>query len=294
MPNTVMTVARHLSSWLSARSTTIAPRTAESYHDQITLHINPAIGDILIADLRPDQVSHMLADIMAAGHTRTAVLCHVTLSMAMPAVMHDIPRPLHRPAPPDWWTSDEVHAYLAASPYASWRLGWLLALCLGLRRGEIVGLRWRDVDLPGQLIRIRNQRQCIDGKVIDCAPKSASGVRNIPLPLALVDALCEALCTATSPYVIVNIHGQPLTPSGLDQRHQSQLRLSGVRPIRLHDMRHTMATLAIANGCDIRILQTLMGHSNITTTAHTYAHVITDIQRDTVARIAQNVIQCVY
>lgn len=300
------TVAGHLTGWLSARVTTLAPRTTECYNSLITLHIIPALGHRRLHKLRPKHIQRLLASLCADGHTRTAVLCYVLLNMALrdtaaSTTMVDVPRPLHRPRPAAWWSPDELRAYLAASPSEQWRLCWLLALCCGLRRGELAGLRWCDVDLDAGVLRIRNQRQPIAGRgIVDGPPKSASGVRDLPIPVPLLEALstarllrdADALIGHASPYVLRGLTHGGLSPSSIDQAHRRQLAASGVRPIPLHGMRHTMATLAISTGADVRVLQTILGHAQITTTAHIYAHVVSAAQRSAIDAVAQAVVYC--
>ncbi len=297
------TVAGYLSGWLLARSTSIAPRTIECYNSLITLHIAPQIGQKSLHKLKARHIQKMLAALVAEGHTRTAELCFVLLRLALKDtearhVMEDIPRPLHRARPASWWSPDELRAYLAESS-GQWRLCWLLALCCGLRRGELAGLRWTDVDLNAGIIRIRNQRQFVKGRgVIDGPPKSASGIRDLPIPAHLVEELtaakllhdADALIGSASPYVLTGHSGAGLSPSSIDQAHRRQLSRSGVRPIPLHGMRHTMATLAIALGVDIRVVQSVLGHAQVTTTAHVYAHVVTSAQRTAIDAVTQAVI----
>lgn len=265
-----MDVKTWLQDWLALRSPDLKPRTIESYQDVITRYILPSIGDTDTADLDPGELRHLLATISASGKTRTAELVYVTMKCAFseldPSPMAKVKRPKHRQRVTEPWKPADMAVYHEACKTHPHGLALSLALFLGLRRGEICGLRWKDIDFEREVVTITNQRQRLaTGEIIDCPPKSASSVREIPLPAALVAMLRKHrglpdayLCT--------------LTPSGLDAAHRA-LTISLELPyITLHGLRHTMATNALRNGGEMRALQSVLGHSSYTTTANIYTH----------------------
>ena len=293
--------AAFLAEWITNRAVALAPRTIAGYRQLIAHYVNPAIGSIPLGKLDAGAVTAILANIAQTGHSRTAEAVFVLLRCALrntcaARIMAQVPRPRHVPASPSWWTGEEVQGLLSASPVPAMRLAWLLALCCGLRRGEICGLRWCDVDLPAKVIRVANARSVISGHgTVDGPPKSKSGQRVIPLPEVLVEALSSARLMAeadkllgrpASPYVLRGNSRGGLSPHTLDSWLAQCIQAAGLRPIRLHDLRHTMAAIAITQGVDVRVLQSLLGHASVTTTAHIYAHVTTRAQRSAVDRIA--------
>ena len=183
MPN----LTQWLTDWLMLRTPVLKPRTVESYEDLIRRYITPSIGAKELDELRPTDIAHYLAGVSATGRTRTAELLYVMLKAALrdlePNPMRRVPRPQHVQTTPVAWTDDQMAIYLCALAGHPHRLPLLLALMMGLRRGEICGLRWEDVDFSRWIIHVRNQRQRLaTGEIIDCSPKSASSVRSIPIP----------------------------------------------------------------------------------------------------------------
>ena len=288
-----MTLNEWLSSWLSLRSGSLALRTVDCYRATVRLHIAPALGAVALDQLTPAACVSLLSSVCAAGHTRTAVLVHAILSRALrdavqngllaSSPMASVGRPSHRPARPQWLTPDQIPAYVAAVSADPYRLAWLLALCCGLRRGEICGLRWQDVDFRSSELHVSNQRQRLaSGTVIDCPPKSAAGERTVPVPAPVLAALKAA--RQVSGYVI------PLLPSSLDRAHARLLARAGLPHVRLHDIRHTMGAVAVREGVPIKVLQELLGHSRYSTTADIYAHVDDTASRAAIDQIALSVL----
>lgn len=264
-----MTLNQWLTDWLALRAHKLKPRTIESYTDLIRRYVAPAIGETPLEELRAPEVTHFLAQICAAGKTRTAELIFVMLRAALrdlePSPMKRVPRPAHVQQSPDAWTDDQIAAYLRALDGHRQQLPLALGLMLGLRRGEICGLRWTDVSFAEREVHIVNQRQRLGtGEIVDCSPKSKTSIRTLPIPDALMPLLrahrqlSGYLCT--------------ITPSGLDAAHRRLVGRLELPYIPLHGLRHTMATSCIRHGGQMKSLQLLLGHANYATTANRYTH----------------------
>lgn len=271
-----MTLEAYLHEWVLLRSAGIRPRTVESYESLIRLHIGPAIGERKLSKLKPKHIAAMLKSIVADGHARTAQLCYDLLRAAFRSAIEEkrierspiepIKRPKHRTARGKAWTQAQTRAYVAAIRGHKHQLAWLLAIGMGLRRGEICGLRWDDVDLRAHILHIHNQRiRLADGQLINQAPKSDAGTRDLPMPTPIYEAFRRK-------YQFGNGYVVPITPSGLDAAHRTLLRRLDLPYIRLHDLRHTMATNAIRNGAAMRVLADVLGHSSPAITAKFYTH----------------------
>ena len=189
-----MKMSEYLDQYTSLRAAALAARTIEAERRMARLYIVPVIGDTPVSRVTAVQIADLLNNISASGHTRTACAVYTFLRSSarknghLHAIMAQIERPKHQSKPINYLTADEAARLITHSDPA-WRPVWLLALTLGLRRGELAGLRWQDIDDAAGVIHIRNQRQRIDGKIIDSTPKSASGMRDLPLLPIIEDAL---------------------------------------------------------------------------------------------------------
>ena len=286
-----MTLEAYLVEWVELRAPGLRPRTIESYTSLIRLYIAPSIGARKLGKLKPKHIARMLQGVIDAGHTRTAELCYVMLRAALRSAvemrrinwspMDAVTRPKHIPAETMVWSRAQTRAYCAAIVGDRHQIAWLLAVGMGLRRGEICGLRWSDVDLRARVLHVRNQRQRLDdGRMIDVAPKSRAGTRKLPIPRMIYDVLRRN-------YQWGDGYVEPITPSGLDAAHRRLLRRLDLPYIRLHDLRHTMVTNALRNGAAMRMISSVIGHSDPALTARVYAHVDDEMIADTIDAAAR-------
>jgi hypothetical protein len=173
---------------------------------------------------------------------------------------------------------------------------WLIAL-RGLRRGEAAGLRWCDVDLDAGTISIEQQRLAYGRTVAVGAPKTAASRRTIALDTTTVWILRShrrrqhaAGSQKGDGYVFTTPAGEPLHPDFLTRRFRRLVALSGLPPVRLHDLRHGAASLALAAGTDLKTVQAMLGHSSIVLTADTYTSVLHELQITAAEAIARLVL----
>ena len=167
-----------------------------------------------------------------------------------------------------------------------------------MRRGELAGLRWSDVDQACGLLHIRNQRQRVGGRLIDAPPKSAAGCRDLPIPPGLLPLLArqqllqeaEAVLIGVPPVYVCSPDGSAIAPEALNRALAADVAAAGVRPINLHGLRHSMASLAVSLGVSMRVLQGLLGHSSFAVTAGTYAHVLHKDEAEAMDKIARFVV----
>lgn len=202
-----------------------------------------------------------------------------------------VDRPPVRAAEMATWTAAEVERVLKAAATDRLQAAWHLALC-GLRRGEIAGLRWADVDLAGGTLMIRATRVIVGTAVVDEAPKTERGKRTLPLTDDLARVLraarkreaAERLALGEawtdSGMVVVDEIGRPISPAVLSERFRVLTRRAGVPPIRLHDARHTCGTLMHLQGVPVAVISAWLGHSSPAFTMRTYVHSQADALRD--------------
>ena len=265
-----MDLATYLADWLIMHSQDIKARTVDCYQDMIIRLVSPVLGAVPVDELTPDDVRHLLAGILEAGHERTAelvyVLLHAALSERQPAALQGVKRPRHRQNSPKPWTDEQIRKYVAACNTHPHGLCFQLAITLGMRRGEICGLRWRDIDWNRQEINICNQRiRLASGALVDCTPKSESSIRTIPIPAVLLPRLKKERGLPDA-YVC------RITPSALSHAHTKLVKRLELPHLGLHGLRHSFATSSAKHVSDIRSLQAILGHSSYAVTANIYLH----------------------
>jgi integrase len=183
----------------------------------------------------------------------------------------------------DTYTEAEVQTLLASAAGDRLAHAWELALC-GLRRGEIAGLRWADVDLEGRTLSIANNRVDAGGMAVENDPKSAMSRRTLPLPDRLMSVLKAAKARQATErlalgadggaweYVVCNEAGLPYHPQVLSRYWQDAIKAAGLRPIKLHAARHTAATHMHLQGIPVAVIAAWIGHKDASLTLRLYAH----------------------
>jgi integrase len=176
---------------------------------------------------------------------------------------------------PSIWTLDEARAFLRAIRRDEFEALWRLALVTGMRRGELLGLAWGDVDLDGWQIRVRTTRITVGATTLEGPPKSRAGRRALHLDWPTVRLLrnLNAEGEPLSGHVFVDANADPLQPGWVSRRFTQLVTDAGLPRIRFHDLRHTSATLGLAAGESLKAVSKRLGHSDIAITANTYAQV---------------------
>lgn len=220
---------------------------------------------MLAAGAQPSTIRNSMMPVrVICGWRRREVLVNPTTGLRLPAVRSGRDR-IASPA--------EAEELLAALPSGDQPL-WATALYAGLRRGELMSLRWLDVDLAQGLLYVVRAWDPKDRKMI--APKSKAGTRRVPIPAALRAYLAPAkLASGGAPDALVfGIRGEPFSASSVGERAQRAWRIAELEPISLHECRHTFASLMIAAGVNAKALSTFMGHANISITLDRYGHLM--------------------
>lgn len=258
----------------------------ESVHYHLTKHINPLLGDLDAGDVLASDVQKLVARMVRDGLAPKTIrnvigTLHAVLAVGVkdnPVDMAELPLARSNKVL-RFLTGAEIERVLAAAPPAdapqaerdwwpSVRLLTLTAAMTGLRLGELRALHWEDLDFGAMKIRVR--WSFVRGKMD--SPKSQRSIRAVPLATRLVDELEQHhrgnLWNQDGDLVFAHPHtGRPLDRVRLLQHFKSALARAGVRPVRIHDLRHTFATTVAASGeISIRTLQEWMGHEDIRTT----------------------------
>jgi integrase len=201
------------------------------------------------------------------------------------------------------WTTGQTARFLDSVRWHRLYAAYHLIALRGLRRGEAAGLRWCDVDLDGRTAVISQQLQQYDGQLAVCPPKTPHSTRVIALDRTTVAALAEhrdrQRAEATtygsgyrdSGYLFTCLNGDPMAPDRLTRTFKKLAALAGLPPIRLHDLRHGAASLALSAGVELKVVQEMLGHSSIVLTADTYTSVLPDAAHAAAEKVADLIIK---
>ena len=157
---------------------------------------------------------------------------------------------------------------------------YYIELATGLRRGELLGLKWEDIDLTAGVIRVRRQVTRIGGKIVEAPLKTKNAYRTVTISPQAIEALNTQKAKTHGEYVFSSPSGGPISPDSVNNMLKRVLKRAGIPRVRFHDLRHTFATLALQNGVDIKTVSGMLGHFSAGFTLDTYAHVTTAAQKE--------------
>ncbi|WP_432019023.1 tyrosine-type recombinase/integrase [Streptomyces sp. 1222.5] len=287
---------------------TVGCCTYDKYETHVRLYLVPLLGTKRLESLSVADVRRFITRVQNAHTAATAKEAHRVLRTALTAAVRDElitrnvaslvepPRVKQREIRP--WTLEETLSFLEAARRDPLYAAFVLAVAMGLRRGELVGLRWSDVDLDNRVLHIRQQTQRRRGTLYDDDPKSRRS-RVVPMP-----ALCLAplrwhrlrqreafartgVAWSESGYVFATRNGRPVEPRNVYRSFTRVAADGGLRVVRLHDARHGCATLLTAAGVAPRIIMEILGHSQISITMDVRTHVVHDTQREAISHMAR-------
>ena len=304
------TVAQYLARWLrDVAAPGVRPTTLDGYERVIRLHIVPEIGRTRLAKLSPPDLSRLYQSLTAKGlSARYVQLAHAILHTSLkqaerwsliprnPADLVDAPRVVRSKVQP--LDATQVAKLLESARGERFEALYVLAVTSGLRQGELLGLRWADVDFDGARLMVQQQVQRTRSGWVFSEPKTAAGRRNVVLPLMALEALrghrtrqlAEQLKMGPawqhSDLVFANQVGAPVEKQNLVRRSfKPLLEAAGLPSIRFHDLRHTAATLLLLQGVHPKVVQERLGHANIAITMDIYSHVLPTLQQDAADRL---------
>jgi integrase len=320
-----LTVGEYLDEWMDVQVSQLQPSTWSSYQATIRRYVDPGIGDEPLTALTVRDVNRLYARLHARGGVggtplaiRTVRYVHNVLHKAFEdAVVLDLlpANPSHRATLPKVdhtgdgaterqhtvWTAAQLRAFLAHVDGDRFHDLWLVAACTGVRRGELLGLRWEDVDLDAQTLRVRRSLSVVRGHARLKEPKT-NRPRTLHLDAATVAALRrqgqrqeEALRDAGPCWsnrwglVFTDRNGRHLSPDSVSQHFRRAVLNAPVPEKRLHDLRHLHATLMLQAGVPIKVVSERLGHASTQMTMDVYAHVLPAMDAEAVARFAEHV-----
>lgn len=310
---TKLTVGEYLlHRWLPGRSASLRTSTFDAYRRSVELHVIPALGHMKIQQLAPDHLDRLYADLLRAGLApKTVRNLHTTLHKALKDAVRknlvvrnvadsaDPPR-LKRAGEGEMktWTPEQLYAFLEGMADHRLRAGFLLAATTGMRRGEVLGLRWADIDFTTRRLTVNQTVLNVAYKITIGTPKTPRSRRTIALDPETVRVLLEhrrqqlaerhAMGNAyiDQDLVFAREDGRPTHPDLFSQTFQRTVKRLGLPAIRLHDLRHTHATMGLAAGIPIKIMSTRLGHATTAFTQDVYMHSVPAMEESAADQIA--------
>lgn len=302
------TLAQYLTDWLHHAEGRLAPRSVERYRGLVDRHVVPALGQRPVRKLTSQEIATLYADLRSTLAPASIAVLHAVLHQALdqavrwrviaanPAHGVKAPRPVRREM--RFLDPEQARVLLEAAAGDPLAALYVAAVYTGLRLGELLALRWRDVDLEDQALTVRHTLTRIDGTLVLRQPKTAHSRRTVVMAPAAAEALRAhrlveaerllALGHRMEPETLVfsDRWGDPLHPGHItDRAFRPLLRRAGLPPIRFHDLRHTCASLLLSQGVRPEIVSRMLGHASPAMTLNVYAHLMPGDERVAVAQL---------
>lgn len=301
-------VGQWMDEWLSSYMPNIEETTRIGYKTKIRCYIKPAIGDILIQSLRAEHVQRMINDMIAKGlspknirDTYNNINAAMKLAVKIRLVPYNpcegVSLPKRKKYKADVYTPEMMNKLLDTTKGTDMYIPLLILTTVGLRRGELLALRWEDIDFDNNILRVRRNMVHGENGYIIKAPKSEAGIRDIHLGDDVIKELAEAkeeyMCDmeAYGPgfqdlgFIVHQNDGSPLHPDSITRKWIRFLDRNNLPRIRLHDLRHSNATALIQAGVNPRVVQQRLGHSDVNITLNTYTHVLPEMDKDAASKL---------
>jgi integrase len=301
-----LTLAAHLQNWLDGYvRTNCSQRTTEGYRSIAENHVIPALGHIQLKQLQPQAIQAYYGTAVGKLTPRTVAKHHRLLSQALKYAVRQgcLGRnPCELVDPPSWkgktmrtLTPAEVGIFLETAEGNYFYPVFYTAVSSGLRQAELLGLRWRDIDLDMLSISVSQVLYKRRGVGVFKEPKTAHSRRRVAMTPKLASYLREyrtereSLCRelgkslALDDLVFPSIGGRPLDPCVLSHNFTRIAKKAGLENVRFHDLRHTFASIMFLLGAKPKVISEALGHASVAFTMDTYSHIIEGMQSEAMA-----------
>jgi len=310
VPSAKLTLKQYIAEWLEGYCrVSIRPRTRQGYESICRVHIVPELGHIKLMDLRPNHIDRMYAHKLESGLSKQTV-CHIHRTLfgilrhaqrsgvliQNPATQVSPPRPSRYEV--KIMSISQLHHFLDVDhPF---HVIFFTAAYTGMRRSELTGLQWRDVDLDGATLQVRRIVYRIKGEGLQQAePKTPKSKREIAMPPQLcivlrnhrqaVECECSILGIDINPtdYVFTKADGSPYDPDRISKEFNRIIKSLGWSGITFHSLRHSHATHLLESGVPLKLVSERLGHSTIATTGDIYLHPDARLHKDAAERYGE-------
>jgi integrase len=296
------TVGSFMVEWLGHKKRMIRAITLESYQGVINKHCVPHIGRIKLTKLNASDLDRLYAKLLDKGlstrvvrYTHTLIFGALRQALKWDLISRNVAEaatlPQLKTAEASIWTVPQVLVFLKKAKTHRLHALWYLTIFTGLRRAEVLGLHWKDVDFEKSEIHVRSTLVQIKGELLLGEPKTKAGRRSIAITKDTVEVLklhlerqkLEQAYASDgwqgSGFVFTSEIGTPINPGNLARAYKALIRAVNLPDIRFHDLRHTAASLSIRRGDSAKVVAERLGHTNIAFTLNTYVHVFAEQRR---------------
>ena len=283
----------------------VRPSSHQTYRGYIENHIKPNIGSIPLNKLTSLELQKLYKKLLGNGRVErieskkqpkglsaktvrniNQIICSALnlaieqrLILTNPADACALPKLEHREM--KTLPVEQLTSFLREAKESGVFEMYYIELATGLRRGELLGLKWSNIDLEHGSLRVQRQIARIDGEIVEAPLKTKNAYRTLPLSADAIDVLkTQKKKCGNSQYVFPSPTGGPISPDSVLHMLHRVLKRAGLPKVRFHDLRHTFATLALQNGVDIKTVSGMLGHFSAGFTLDTYAHVTTATQKE--------------
>jgi integrase len=304
------TLGGFLEDWLTKAKPYLRPKTWSQYSQVVRQYVSPYLGDYGLDEVGPGDIQELYGKLLSQGRSLfTLRITHAVLHRALRQAVRwgildrnpcdgvDKPKPRRREM--QTLTAGQVRRLLEAVEGTQFEALYYLAVTTGLRQGELLGLKWSDVDWSVPCLKVQRQLQRIAGQgLVFAEPKTTAGRRVVVLGPSAVEKMKQHLQrqsrereksgkTRWQDYDLVfpSSRGTPMGPRNLLRHFKITLERAGLPNVRFHDLRHTAASLMLMQGTHPKVVQERLGHSQISVTLDTYSHVLPSLQAEAAEKI---------
>jgi integrase len=293
------TVAEYLITWLAGTQLSIRPTTYDVYERTVRLYLIPGMGRVRLSRLQPPQIRQLYLDLLERGLSPKTVrnaagVLHAALEQAVKDrtlavnAAHAAGRPKASAPEMRTYSPDQVQRLFEAARGDSLEALYVLAITAGLRQGELLALRWQDVDLVGARLSVTatlEQRRRYPARLTP--PKTPRSRRQVLLSAAALEALgrrrgAQKVAVLPTAYVFARPDGSPMSGNYVYKRWRRLAQLAQVPVLRFHDLRHTAASLMLGRGVHPKLVSEMLGHASIGITLDRYSHTTPAMHREAV------------
>ena len=299
------TVGTWMDTWFeNVAKIKIRPSSHQTYKGYIDNHIKPSIGNIPLEKLTTMDLQKFYRKLLTKGRVerieskdqskglsaKTVRNINQVISSAMdlavaqkiiltnPTNACELPKAEHKEM--QTVPAEQLSAFLEEAKRSGVYEMYYIELATGLRRGELLGLKWQDIDWENGIIKVRRQVARVDGQIVEAPLKTKNSYRAVSISPQAIEVLREQKRKTNDTYVFPSPNGGPISPDSVNNMLKRVLERAGIPKVRFHDLRHTFATIALQNGVDIKTVSGMLGHFSAGFTLDTYAHVTTAAQKE--------------